>query len=259
MDKFKKFIILNNLIKLCLIVNFLSTAHTLDETFERTNLCLAANDHYFKHEIFKCMPINRDAKPSYRCACKYEKNRAKSPVVQIDNCIEVHPGMAVKGFNLVYHQWLNKEHCLNLCLKTTIKNGNTFDCVSFEHWHSDCTYEHLFIKTTTTTTTLPTTENENNYNYNSNSNQHHGSNLTSKSCNDFTEHNLNLKGTITHLHEKNLKRTKSKKIDLCVLSNQTINTAGNHFEFNYAVTYYEILCNRKCVFIFDSHKNSLCF
>ena len=53
-------------------------------------------------------------------------------------CLIAHVGMAVKGFNLMYRHWVNKENCFNLCINTTIKNGFDFDCRSFEHWHSEC-------------------------------------------------------------------------------------------------------------------------
>ena len=54
-------------------------------------------------------------------------------------------GMAIKGSNLVYKQWISREDCFNLCLKTNRKYGDFFDCKSFEHWHSECSYEYLYL------------------------------------------------------------------------------------------------------------------
>jgi hypothetical protein len=125
--------------------------------------------------------------------------------------------MSIKGSNLVYNQWVSRENCFNLCLKTNKKYGDSFDCKSFEHWHSECSYEYLYLNK---------------------SNDH-----SQKKCADF----LNLHST--NMNETKFKR-KHQKIDLCVLSNKTISSAGNDFDVNYGVTYYEILCNSKLFFLF---------
>lgn len=137
---------------------------------------------------------------NYNCECKYSDGEALT-----SNCLIASVGMAVKGYNLIYKQWVNKENCFNLCLGTTVKNGFNFDCKSFEHWHGDCTGH---------TAESPCASFSNDHGLARRNHRHH---------------NLNSKRATT-------------KLDYCVLSNQTIKTAGYDFTENNAVTYYEILC-----------------
>lgn len=158
---------------------------------------------------------------NYICKCKYasnvnsyleeDANSTLSLKSQTSDCLLVYVGMAVKGYNLIYRQWISKENCLDLCLSTTRKNGYNFDCKSFEHWHGDCTSNET----------------------------------SSKVCASFSQ-NENGLSRRNHRHH-NLKHSiRNKraipKLDYCVLSNQTIKSAGTDFAQNNAVTYYELLC-----------------
>lgn len=142
-------------------------------------------------------------------------------------CLVAYVGMAIKGSNLMYRQWMDKENCFNLCINTTIRNGFNFDCRSFEHWHSKCPYTNI--------------EKENN-----------GSSLNGhKVCASFTNNNEQSFNKELSAN-KNVRREKQNnvKIDYCVLSDQTIVTSGNEFSENNAVTYYEILCESNGYFFF---------
>jgi hypothetical protein len=215
------------IILICLIINF-SNSNLINPTNKQySKSCLVLNNNRsLKHEIFQCVAKPDEiSKQVYRCSCKYKQNENTEIIlneIEITQCLEVHLGMAVKGHNLVYHQWINKEHCFNLCLKTNKKHGDTFDCKSFEHWHTECTYENTFSSTTT------------------DNDQTSNLNITKKikPCTEYLNLNSNF-----HIHENKYKR-RTKKIDLCVLSNQTIISAGTEFTFNHGVTYYEILCNK---------------
>lgn len=184
-----------------------------------TNNCLlsSVNKNVYL-EINKCTVVTHNNRNSkiYRCSCKYNyaSNLELSNETNV-KCIEVRPGMAIKGNNLLYNEWVSREHCFNRCLQTNKLNGDSFDCKSFEHWHSDCSYEYLITGLNSSSV--------------SNSPKH---------CAEYlTIHSLN------HDREKIKSKRKQQKVDLCVLSNQTIETAGNEFTFNYGVTYYEVLCN----------------
>ena len=143
-------------------------------------------------------------------------------------CLVAYVGMAIKGSNLMYRQWMGKENCFNLCINTTIRNGFTFDCRSFEHWHSQCPY-----------TNIPK---ENN-----------GSSLNGRNvCASFTNNNDQSynKGLSADKIVRSEKQN-NVKIDYCVLSDQTIVTSGNEFSENNAVTYYEILCESNGFFVLE--------
>lgn len=116
--------------------------------------------------------------------------------------------MAIRGSNLIHRQWHGKENCFNLCLQTNIKNGDPFNCKSFEHWHRECS---------------PTNTNDD------------------QICASFAEND--------HLvHRNHLHHNKrAVKMDICVLSNQTIKTSGGDFVPNNVVTYYELICDKPVV------------
>ena len=141
-----------------------------------------------------------------------QTTKVKKPLHIINECLIVHVGMAIKGHNLMYKQWISKENCFNLCINTTIKNGFSFDCKSFEHWHSDCASNPADIYKSATNRTK------------------------SAVCATFVATKSD--------HDRLIKRA-NNKIDYCVLSNQNIQMAGKNFAENLAVTYYEILCKRK--------------
>ena len=156
--------------------------------------------------------------------------RTKKPTHSTNECLIVHVGMAIKGYNLMYKQWINKENCFNLCLNTTIRNGFSFDCKSFEHWHSDC----------------GTPSGDPNFG---------GANRTKSAvCATFVSSQDKRRYLTNDMEDESTSRahlTKraSNKIDYCVLSNQTIQMAGKNFAENIAVTYYELLCKSKYIFI----------
>ena len=134
-------------------------------------------------------------------------------------------GYAIRGHNLIHRQWINKEHCFNLCLITNTKNGDAFNCRSFEHWHRDC----------------------------SPINQHDD---TSSMCASFTE-NEEMPEVMHHVHfHHNRMRTKrAAKLDICVLSNQTIKSSGDEFAPNNAITYYELICNKPTIYMSEARAN----
>ncbi len=199
-------------------------------------------------KIVKCMRvnntitiINEEKSPDYKCICKYyesnekkctrsvklkqqltsevvldiEKIKSKNQsgfiqALYTNECLNVHVGYAIRGHNLIHRQWVNKEHCFNLCLTTNTNNGDSFNCRSFEHWHRDC----------------GPTQNDDSI------------------CASFNE-NEEFPMEPTKHHYKNKKRKqRAAKLDICVLSNQTIKSSGEYFAPNNAVTYYELACNK---------------
>lgn len=237
------------------------------------------------HKIVDCVQLNETSKPhhtshsnlkiylpSYKCKCKYmkvnenrcnwysksanekftplstsnESEQEDGPSSSVNECLVVHVGMAIKGYNLIYRQWINKENCFNLCINTTIKNGFNFDCKSFEHWHADCANQpnDLFTKPTDSTensTIIP--------NICASFSNDHG--YLARRTHRHHNHQSYLADSLTKLNYYNREtRAAAAKIDYCVLSNQTIRSAGKNFALNNAVTYYELLCKRKLK-IFD--------
>ncbi len=167
----------------------------------------------------------------------------------INECLVAHIGMAVKGYNLIYKQWISEENCFNLCLTTTVLNGHSFDCKSFEHWqtvdsascningnsntdHSNETVKH-FVPRICSQGNLVKIQN----------NKKHFS-ISTGTPNPYYKNNK--------YESSYIKRAIVNKIEYCVLSNMTIETAGRDFAENNAVTYYEILCKSKIVYIFFS-------
>jgi hypothetical protein len=153
--------------------------------------------------------------------------RSKKPSHLTNECLIVHVGMAIKGYNLMYKQWINKENCFNLCLNTTIRNGFSFDCKSFEHWHSDCANpsgDPNFSGANRTKSAVC---------------------ATFVSSQDKRRHFLKNDLEDESTNRAYSKKRASNKIDYCVLSNQTIQMAGKNFAENIAVTYYELLCKSK--------------
>jgi hypothetical protein len=138
-------------------------------------------------------------------------------------CLVAYMGMAVKGYNLAYKQWVSEEHCFNLCLSTTKRNGYSFDCKSFEHWQTDCTGQPRVYHPNETFVPRICSQSG------------HGNN---------EENNVS---TLSAARSSTLSRglRAINKIEYCVLSNQSRSTAGDDFTENSAVTYYEILCKSK--------------
>jgi hypothetical protein len=116
-----------------------------------------------KHAVVNCRKIATSSNGIsletllYRCDCKYsiqqkidasqfsrlEIECLNKTDILVPDCVEIHTGMAVRGFNLIYHKWTNKDDCFNQCLNVRIENGFNFDCQSFEHWHTDCPYDNF--------------------------------------------------------------------------------------------------------------------
>ena len=155
--------------------------------------------------------------------------------------------MNFQGHNLLYRKWINKEDCFNQCLKTRIKNGNKFDCASFEHWHRDCDSH------------ANTSEND----YNNNNNNENSNNKLCASFN-YNEKRPGMSNQYENPYNRNyfkqnryyykddfinsklkfkLNRKRASRTDICVLSNQTVKLAGDQFLPNNVVTYYELLCD----------------
>jgi hypothetical protein len=157
---------------------------------------------------------------------------------KLRDCLVVYVGMAIQSHNLAYKPWIDKDNCFNLCLKTTVRNGFSFDCKSFEHWHRSCP---------------PSPSSDDNANNSSSNNatqhticasfQHHSvrNEFESDPDHDDDDDHAAAPPSQQQLPRKNV------KFDYCVLSNLTIRTAGKLFEPNDKVTYYEILCKRKSV------------
>ncbi|RNA43111.1 uromodulin-like isoform X2 [Brachionus plicatilis] len=137
--------------------------------------------------------------PNYICTCSHFERS------DTFDCLKVYVGMAIKGHNLLYNRWIDKENCINICLNTTVLNGHKFDCKSFEHWHGNC-------------------------NQNADS-----SSSSTQICASFDESHKKTRRTYQKYQSR-------PKLDYCVLSNQTINSAENDFNSNNAVTYYELTC-----------------
>lgn len=189
------------LTKLILIIQLFSIfSSTIEIKNQISSQCFNSNDI----KILDCKQNSGlivDYLPNYECNCNRFKNG------EIFNCLKVYVGMAIKGHNLLYNRWIDKENCMNICLNTTVNNGHKFNCKSFEHWHGNCTYSP----------------------YSNNSN--------AQSCASF---NGKQKISRRYFHEKQFK----PKLDYCVLSDQTINSVGSDFNSNNAVTYYELTCQR---------------
>jgi len=171
--------------------------------------------------------------------------------MQTRPCLIVHVGMAIKGSNLMFHQWTGKENCFNLCINTTIRNGFSFDCRSFEHWHSECPY-----------TQQQQQQQQHQSQYANDGDDDFGDAAAGstfqstkmaqsrKVCASFNNDNEETYSTIIAAKKRSKNNNNRNgrsyvKIDYCVLSDMTIMTAGNDFTSNNAVTYYELLCQSK--------------
>ena len=177
----------------------------------------------------------------------------------------------------MYNLWTDKESCFNLCLRTTIRNGAQFDCRSFEHWHRDCPESITTASSTTTSTSASSSGITTMSNIWSSSTRlgldgalnssadglvgamppMFGSTTISppsKTCASFSlndnvqdedeavssgsrDESASREDKLRGQHEK-----MSRKRGYCVLSNQTMKSAGRLFAPNNKVTYYEILC-----------------
>ncbi len=197
-------------------------------------------ERFYTKKQIKLDDYNRIPLPSFKCKCNYTRihkndcgtsrqNENSFPVS--GECLVAHVGMAVRGHNLLHRKWVDKESCFNLCLRTRVKNGHSFDCRSFEHWHRDCDSE-------------------------GNGDQQQ----SGKMCASFeldgqeksvgkqrnTENSyLQHKYPFSDEYYKRQRLKNSKrayKTDICVLSNQTIDLSPDNFLPNQAVTYYEVLC-----------------
>jgi hypothetical protein len=171
----------------------------------KANISFSTNDYEY-NTIFNKRILNH-TKPG-----NIDESETSNSVTTTGDCLTVHVGMAVRGFNLLHRKWINKEHCFELCLKTKIKNGDSFDCHSFEHWHRDC-----------------------------NDNENKCASFT----NDDYDHSEYRRDAFYKEKPIDSKIKRSPKMDICVLSNQTIKSANKDFLPNNAVTYYEITCKSK--------------
>jgi hypothetical protein len=173
----------------------------------------------------------------------------------VKECLVAYMGMAIKGHNLVFKQWVSEDHCLNLCLSTSKRNGLAFDCKSFEHWQTDCS---LFQSSPASneTTNVPRL-------CAASAHQHQGHDKTQVLSHRFHQdafyanhrhhrqngedwHSLSSAGAGMSRSQRAI-----NKIEYCVLSNISRSMAGRDFAENNAVTYYEILCKSKPVFFFN--------
>jgi hypothetical protein len=74
-------------------------------------------------------------------------------------------------------------------------------------------------------------------------------------CASFTE-NEEQPEILHHAHFHHHRRTKrAAKLDICVLSNQTIKSSGDDFARNSAVTYYELICKKPTIYISEAKAN----
>jgi len=167
--------------------------------------------------------------PSYKCTCNYttvNKKECGSKFDQQDHefgqprvhgeCLVAHVGMAISGYNLMHRKWVSKEHCFNLCLRTRVKNGHSFDCTSFEHWHRDCNEMENKDKICASFA-----ENEDIDPIDESSPVR---NIYGRS---YFKENRHYNTYDVNDHTKNKKR--ATKPDICVLSNQTISISTNNF------------------------------
>lgn len=119
-------------------------------------------------------------------------------------------------------------------MKTTIQNGAQFDCRSFEHWHRDCPYTFEAKNSSFSKFSM---DYKNSTNLNKDVNEADESLLTSsRRCASF-----NMFDESEDFKQEKRERY-TKKLGYCVLSNQTMKTAGRSFGPNNKVTYYELLC-----------------
>lgn len=142
----------------------------------------------------------------------------------------------MKGYNQLYRQWTDKESCFNMCLRTTIRNGAQFDCRSFEHWHRDCPEQAISLAQVNESSTLDQLTLQS------------VTPSTTKTCATFSMENDeedNLGGAMARRSRRGRSGGEKSRLDFCVLSNQTMKSAGKLFAPNNKVTYYELLCKRR--------------
>ena len=241
----------------------------------RFSKSILANDQLAGTSSLECRRIMNDVAkktslPSFKCRCKYAnvhenecasnliadsndydmKHLNQTIVEQMDlkeepsmvsgDCLVAYVGMAIRGYNMLHRKWISKENCMNLCLNTRAKNGFAFDCTSFEHWHRDCKSQ---IFDAANDPLCASFQDE--------SNQKSAEHRTrkSKKLTTITSNGVYQKSFATKSHTK---KTRTTKMDICVLSNQTIDIAGKDFSPNNAVTYYEILCKGIFICLIDS-------
>lgn len=135
----------------------------------------------------------------------------------------------------MYRKWVSKENCFNLCMRTRISNGHSFDCASFEHWHRDCDSRGPDDKENQICASFTETER----------NKQASTNQIQYNRNYFKQNRYYYK---SEQKTSRYNKKRASKTDICVLSNQTISLAGSNFLPNDAVTYYEILCKSKLKF-----------
>ena len=236
---------------------------------------LLTNDQLAGTSSLECRRIMNDMVkktnlPSFKCRCKYaniQENECTSNLIADSNdydmkhfnqtiveqtlikeeptettssqkrsmvsgdCLVAFVGMAIRGHNMLHRKWISKENCMNLCLNTKVKNGFAFDCTSFEHWHRDCKSQIFDAANDPLCASFQDESNQ-------------------KSAEHRTRKSKKLTTSGVHL----TKKTRTTKMDICVLSNQTIDIAGKDFSPNNAVTYYEILCKGKCTLFIGKMK-----
>ena len=221
------------LISILVTFKVLNSSQTSDES-RHVKCCPISKKISIEHELLSCTQapleiMGTEAETFFKCKCRLNENiyfnlnesLHENESTHADckdlrptfECLHVYPRMAIEGFNLIYHQWVNKEHCFNLCLKTNTLNGDPFDCKSFEHWHDDCS-EQSHLTTIASSTGV----------FNEPS--------TIDPCKEYSS---------------NKNKRQARKKNLCVLSNQTIGLSDELFKPNDAVTYYEIACKSKYI------------
>jgi hypothetical protein len=155
--------VITKTLQLYLILLSLYSIEARSKCFKKLSKCILLSD--VKKEIINCKlyASNNSRKSSntlmYRCDCRYliqqkpddfdEKHLKHIEIeclnkteILAPNCVEIHTGMAINGYNLIYHKWTDRDTCFNKCLNVKVENGFRFDCKSFEHWHTNCPYDN---------------------------------------------------------------------------------------------------------------------
>ena len=160
------------------------------------------------------------------------------------DCLVAHVGMSINGHNYVFNKWISKEDCFNLCLRTKIRNGYELDCKSFEHWHKGCnaqapskssTADQTSVsaeKTSRVCASLEMEEHESGFRKKSRKNKN----------NNHKHHHRRHLDDEEEEEEESLVRSRraSSRTDYCVLSNMTIQMAGQEFSKNIIFYLYKV-------------------